>query len=380
MEKINLTQELSRCLGCKIKPCEKACPLHVSPHDFIAFAKAGNYAAAAADIAKKNPLPQTCGLICPDHFCQKACIRARIDTSIEIPCLQAEIMRRGGYPDLNLPPKINKKAAIIGGGPAGIGALFELLQAGWFVDLYEQSTQLGGAARLIPEYRLPKSVLDYEINRLIENDRVELYLNKKITDFKPFKTQYDGVILALGETKHRTLGIKGEECCIPYTQYLSHPEQYKGKKVAVSGGGEVALDCALTAKKQGCECVEMFVRRRREDMRIMARSQLELERFGIIVHDLSSVTEITKTPQHLTLNTIKNRINDEGKAEACLGTECTMEGYDILIQALGSYFPKEEIPQGFFLAGDMTEHGDTVVQALASGRLSAQKLIRGENA
>lgn len=378
METLKLNQELSRCLGCKLKPCEIACPLHVSPQEFIAFAKAGDFTTAASNIAKKNPLPQTCGLICPDYLCQKACIRSRVDTPIEIPCLQAEIMRRGGYPELTIPPSIHKKAAIIGSGPAGLGALFELLLAGWSIDLYDQSSFLGGATRLIPEYRLPKSILDYEINRLITNNRVELFLNKQITDFEKLKAHYDGVILALGETFHRTLGIKGDEYGIPYTEYLSHPEQYKGKKIAVSGGGEVALDCALTAKRQGFEKVEMFVRRRREDMRIMAKDQLELERFGIIVHDLSSITEISKSPQNLTLNTIKNCLDADGKAKAIKGTEKSFAGYDFVVHALGSYFPQDDIPADFLLAGDMIEHKGTVVQAIASGRISAKKLINGE--
>ncbi len=377
MEITKLNQELSRCLGCKLKPCETACPLHVSPQEFIALAKAGDFVSAAARIAEKNPLPQTCGLVCPDHFCQKSCVRTRIDKAIEIPCLQAEIMRRGDYPAFIIPPKINKKAAVIGGGPAGLGALYEFLLAGWSIDLYEQSSSLGGAARLIPEYRLPKSVLDYEINRLTANNRVELFLNQKITDFEQLKSKYDSIILALGEPNPRTLNIKGEEYCIPYTQYLSHPEQYKGQKIAVTGGGEVALDCAFTAKKHGCENVEIFVRRRREDMRINAGNQLELDRFGIIVHELSSITEIKKSSQKLNLTTIKNRINSEGKAEALDDKKYSLEGYDVLIQALGSYFPKEDIPQGFFLAGDMSSHSGSIVQALASGRSMARKLIKG---
>lgn len=378
METLKLNQELSRCLGCKLKPCEIACPLHVSPQEFIALAKAGDFTAAATEIAKRNPLPQTCGLICPDYFCQRACIRARIDSPIEIPCLQAEIMQRGGYPEFLLPPSIHKKAAVIGGGPAGLGALFELLQAGWSIDLYDRQAALGGAARLIPEYRLPKSVLDYEISRLIKNNRVELFLNREVTDFEKLKPQYNGIILALGETSQRTLNIKGEEHSISYTEYLSHPERYKGKKIAVSGGGEVAFDCALTAKKHGFETIEMFVRRRREDMRIMAKDQLQLDRSGIIIQDLSSITEITKIAQTLTLTTIKNRIDSAGKAQAIEGTERTFNNYDIVVQALGSYFPKEDIPDGFLLAGDMVERNGTIVQALASGRLSAQKLINGE--
>ena len=377
MDTKKINQELSRCLACKAKPCEKACPLHVSPCDFIRLAKDKNYTAAAANIAKKNPLPQTCGLICPSHLCQKACIRTRIDTPLEIPCLQAEIMHQGGYPELEIPLKVSKKAAVVGGGPAGLGALYELLLSGWTIDLYEQSSFLGGAMRLIPEHRLPKSILDFEINRLTSNDRVTIYLNTKITDFDNLKSKYDGIILALGEPTLRTLGIKGEEHCISYKQYLSHPEQYTGQKIAISGGGEVAFDCAITAKKQGSEKVEMFVRRRREDMRIQPRDQLELDHFDIIVHDLSSITKIEKSMQKLTLNIVKNYINEQGKAETCNGSEYSLSDYDILIQALGSYFPKENIPTGFYLAGDMNKPDGTVVQALASGQAAARQLIKG---
>lgn len=150
IEKIK--QELTRCLGCKVMPCAKACPLGVSPHDFIAAAKTGGYKEAAALIAAKNPLPQTCGLVCPDMFCQKACIRNRIDSAVEIPCMQAEMMKKGGLPELILPEPNGKKAAVIGSGPAGLGAVFELITHGWHVDLYEKSKTLGGAVRLIPEY------------------------------------------------------------------------------------------------------------------------------------------------------------------------------------------------------------------------------------
>lgn len=375
IEKIK--QELSRCLGCKVMPCAKACPLGVSPHDFIGLAKTGAYKDAAMLIASKNPLPQTCGLICPDMFCQKACIRNRIDGAVEIPCMQAEIMQKGGLPELNLIEPNGKKAAVIGAGPAGLGAVFELITNGWQVDLFEKSNILGGAARLIPEYRLPKDVLDAEIARLVENNRVSVYLNTEISDFESLKQQYDGVILAMGEPSLRTLGIKGEEHCVSYKEFLSAPEKYIAQKIAISGGGEVALDCALTAVGQNAT-VEMFVRRRREDMRIMQRDQKELDEKGITVRALTSITEINKKAEVCCLTTVTNEINAEGKAVHCSGTECMLEGYDFIIQALGSYFPKEDIPAGFILAGDMTGQTGTVVQALASGKAAARKLIETE--
>jgi len=378
MDTSDLNNELSRCLGCRAKPCEKACPLSVSPHDFIKAAKEGDFRTAALLIAQKNPLPQTCGLVCPNKFCQKACIRAKMDTAIEIPCLQAKIMSLGGYPELVFPKKNHKKMAVIGGGPAGLGALYELLRAGFSVDLYEKTDILGGAARLIPEHRLPKTVLDNEINRLIINDRTKVYLNTEITDFHLLKSQYDGVILALGKTTPYTLGIKGEEYCTSYHNYLSNIKNNSSQKIAVTGGGEAALDCAVSAKKNGSDCVEMFVRRRREDMRIMDRNQQELNRLNIKIHDLTSITEIKKTNKGYDLDIIKNRINDQGKAEHIIGTESTLSGYDMVIQALGSYYPKELMPEGFIISGDMTGSTGTIVEALASGRDAAKKIINGE--
>ena len=183
MKTDDISTELARCLGCRAKPCEKACPLGVSPHDFIAAARNGDWQTAAAQIAGRNPLPQTCGLVCPDRFCQSACIRARIDKAVEIPCLQAKIMAKGGLPPLPLPASaLPYRAAIVGGGPAGLGCLYEFLLNGWQVDLYEKSDKLGGAARLIPEYRLPKAILDAEIARLVKNNRVTLHLNTNISD------------------------------------------------------------------------------------------------------------------------------------------------------------------------------------------------------
>lgn len=417
-------KELNRCLGCKVMPCAKGCPLGLSPHDFIALAKAENYTEAATAIASKNPLPQTCGLVCPDLFCQSACIRKRIDGAIEIPCLQAEIIKKAGLPTLSLPAKNGKKVAIIGGGPAGLGALFKLITNGWCVDIYEKAPQLGGVARLIPEYRLPKTVLDNEISRLIDNDRVNVYLNTEITNFRDLQKQYDGVILAMGEPTPYTLGVKGEDYCVSYkdfltnirlpseskvTQELARREKFcemtsdvpqergayievrdpndvglpseskvtKFLRIAICGGGEVALDCALTAVQLGAK-VDMFVRRRREDMRIMARDQKELDEKGVTVHALTSITEINSNNEKLCLTTISNKLNEEGKAVHCAGTECDLDGYDMVVQALGSHFPKENIPEGFIIAGDMSGTTGTIVQALASGISSAQKLLDGE--
>lgn len=367
----DLKKELSRCLSCRLKPCEKACPLGVSPHDFILAAKSGEYQQAARLIASKNPLQQTCGLVCPSIFCQAACIRRKIDYAIQIPCLQALMIEKGGLPPLPLPEPNGKKAAVIGAGPAGLGAVFELIKNGFYVDLYEKESTLGGAVRLIPQNRLPKAVLDKEIARLTQNDRVTVHLNTEITDFQSVKAKYDTVILSLGEPIPRTLGIKGEEHCISYKEYLQNPTKYQAEKIAVCGGGEVALDCALTANAN----VEMFVRRRREDMRIDKNKHDELDKKGVVIRALTSITEINKTAATCTLTTISNQITPEGKAAPCPETKKSLSGYGLIIQALGSYYPKDKIPAGFITAGDMTGTTGTVVEALSSGIHAAKKAI-----
>lgn len=370
----DITPELSRCLSCRAKPCEKACPLNVSPCDFIKAAKAGDYQTAAFLIANKNPLAQTCGLVCPDRFCQAACIRKKIDRSIEIPCLQAQIIHLAGMPPLELTAKNTKTIAVVGGGPAGLGAVFELIRNGYNIALFEKSSLLGGAARLIPEHRLKKAVLDAEIRRLVANDRVTLHLNTEITDFESLKQEYDSLILALGEQTPRTLGIKGEEHCTPYARFLAAPSCSSGcKKTAVIGGGEVALDCALSASGR----VEMFVRRRRGDMRIMARHQKELDQKNILIRELTSITEITaRGTASYCLKTVKNQIDANGRAAPLPETGETLEGYDEIITALGSYCPGRSLSENFITAGDMTARSGTVVEALASGINAAKRAIK----
>ena len=145
------------------------------------------------------------------------------------------------------------------------------------------------------------------------------------------------------------------------------------------GGGEVALDCSLTLRRLGCPEVEMFVRRRKEDMRIMARDYDELARESVMVRELRSLTEVSRVGQTYSLKTVTNRINGEGRAEAVAGTEETLLGYDIVIMALGSYCSKEGVPENIITAGDMTGNCGTIVQALASGRDAARRAIAAIN-
>ena len=370
-----IKKELKRCLGCKVSPCQKGCPLGVSPHDFILFAVKGEYEEAAKIIRNKNPLAETCGLVCPDCFCQKACIRAKIDKAIEIPCLQANICKKSPCHELELPEKNGKRIAIIGGGPAGLGACYELVKNGFCVVIFEKENKLGGVARLIPDYRLPKEVLDKEIDFITKNDRVEVKLNSKIDNFDNLRKEFDGVIVAVGEQKYHTLGVEGEEYSVLYKDVLGDVNKHKCEKVCVVGGGEVALDCALSLKKNGAKEVCMLVRRRREDMRIMQRDFRELEDNGVEIRELSSIVEIKKNGDFYNLIVIKNEINEEGKARAILGTEVELQNFDKIVTALGASCSLEHKNVSDFVCGDMTGKAGTVVGALASGVDVAKNMI-----
>ncbi len=375
----DLQNELTRCIGCKISPCAKACPLGVSPHDFIAHAIKKDYATASSIIRSKNPLAETCGLICPDTFCQKACIRGKIDTPINIPCLQANIMAISPNAKLELPSHNGKKIAIIGGGPAGLGACWELIKKGYHVTIFEKLSKLGGAARLIPDYRLPKEILDKEISYITNNNLVDVKLNHEITDFCALKNEFDDIILALGEQAPNLLRTTGEEHATPYKEVLQTPSLHISDKICIVGGGEVALDCALSLKKLGASSVEMFVRRRKTDMRIMKRDFDELEKHNIIIKELTSIINITKEDDKtLTITAINNEINSENKASPLKDTAHTLKGYNKIITALGSSCLNTHKDLPYLSSGDMTGNCGTVVEALASGIKTAKQIINSE--
>ena len=375
----DIKNELARCIGCKISPCQKGCPLGVSPHDFIALARSGDYETAAKIIREKNPLAETCGLVCPDTFCQKSCIRKRMDSSIEIPCLQAFITNRVAPTSLDLPTPNGKKVAIIGGGPAGLGACWQLIKHGYHVTIFEKENALGGVARLIPDYRLPKSVLDKEITYITNNNLVTVNLNQEITDFDLLKKDFDHIILTLGEQQPNSLRTNGEEYATPYKEVLINPSAHICNKVSIVGGGEVALDCALSLKKLGVKTVEMFVRRRKTDMRIMKKDFDELEANNIIIRELTSITNIKKEADNtLSLTAINNEINEEGKASPLDGTQHSLFGYNKVITALGSSCPSYHKNTEFLSGGDMTGLCGTVVEAIASGVKTATQIISQE--
>ena len=166
-----LQNEIDRCLYCADKPCLEGCPAHCSPADFIMAAKQGkpqDFARSAKEILAANPLGEVCGIICPDNLCMGACSRKDFDRAINIPAIQATVIKKAR--DLGVlkaplkPNKNGKKVAVIGAGPSGIGAASLLGRKGYEVTIFDNREVLGGAASLIPDCRLPRNAIkdDYE--------------------------------------------------------------------------------------------------------------------------------------------------------------------------------------------------------------------------
>ncbi len=339
LNEAQLKAELEKCLQCPTKPCQKACPVGCSPCDFIALAKNGEWKKSAQLIEQINPLAQTCGLICPQKFCMKACLRAKLDSAIKIPAVQASIMKKGRVAEVPNVAHNGKKVAVVGLGPAGIGAVSKLLKQGYEVSAYEADDKVGGALNLIPQNRLPKEVLAKDWEHLRINPRLTVHYKQKINDYEALLAQgFAKVYVAVGEQNVRRLGVNGDELAITYVEYLQNPQEYASSgAVAIVGGGEVALDCALTAKNLGALRVEMFVRRRLSDMRMDLPDYAKLIENAIDVTTMTRVAKISRTDDNkLTAYTVKTRFNAEQKLEDEVGTLVARDGFDLVILALGS--------------------------------------------
>lgn len=376
-----LKAEIERCLNCKTKPCMKACPVHCCPAEFIAYAKKGDIEQAAQTIVEKNPMGQTCGLICPDMFCMKACTRGAIDTPINIPKVQATLLEHARQRGIRVCPLHRKKqlsVAVIGAGPAGLSAAFFLAKNGFHVTLFETASTIGGALNLIPQNRLPFDAVRKDWDFIQSMGNITLKTQTFIENPIDLLAQgFKGIIVATGEPHGAALEIPGENDVIPYQSYLKTPDQFMTKgRVAVIGGGNVAADCALTAYHQGAAHIEMFVRRGLKQMRMSRSEQLTLIETGI---DISTFTRPVKVEreeetQTLTLWTEKTFLNEENQVMAYPETLIARKGFNLIIKAIGARaLPKIQHP-ALIYAGDALTGGSTIVQAVSSGLAAAETL------
>jgi dihydropyrimidine dehydrogenase (NAD+) subunit PreT len=390
-----LRAELNRCEYCEEKPCREACPAHCSPADFIMAARVGeksDFRRAGALIMGSNPLGWVCGVVCPDYFCIKACSRRTFDQPINIPAVQASVMKRAyesGLRSFTAPALNGKRVAVIGSGPAGLGAATVLAQDGYKVTVYERRERLGGMMHVIPDFRLDKKVVRRDLEFLKGLGALDFAPGKAVSAPEELLATHRAVIVCAGLEEPLRLDIPGEEYALSWQKYLENQRKISvaGKKVAVLGGGAVAVDCATTAKQRGALSVELVYRRKQENMPLTAYEREMLLEHGIDISTCSKPLEIVHQGKRVKGLRIARMMLPKGKAprpenfvvnkkESPIFRE-----FDVVISAIGSRpkLPMKKAP-GLFYAGDMVLGSATVVEAVATGKnaaLEAEAYIAG---
>ena len=297
--KIALELLMSAHDGDCVAPCQLNCPARTDCQGYVGLIANGEFDAALKLIKNKIALPASIGRVCP-HPCEKGCRRANVDEPINIAQLKAfaadmDLNGDTYVPEIAAPT--GKKVSIIGGGPAGLTAAYYLAVMGHSVTVYDMMDKMGGMLRYgIPQYRLPKEVLDKEI-AVIEKTGVKMVNGKKLgVDFtiESLKAESDAVIVAVGAWKSSSMRTEGEELEGVYggIDFLRGVIQGNpvniGKKVAVCGGGNTAMDACRTAVRLGAEEVYVVYRRTRNEMPADKLEIDEAEEEGVIYKFLTN--------------------------------------------------------------------------------------------
>jgi dihydropyrimidine dehydrogenase (NAD+) subunit PreT len=379
-----LQTELQRCEYCETRPCRDACPANCSPFDFIMAARGGSasdFQRSAAEILRNNPLGGVCGLVCPDRFCVAACSRSDFDGSIDIPKTQATIVemarRAGRQPRFEVHSPTGRKVAVVGGGPAGLGAAAALAQLGHEVEILESRRQLGGALRLVPEDRLERRVIDADIEFVLSLGDIKVRTGTVVPDPKMLLEQgFDAVGVTTGLWAPITLGIENEDLAIQMAALLSDPNAFTFTgKVAIIGGGATAVDCALAARQRGAKDVELFMLEKYSEMPLTTAERRELVSYDIELNSRMRLKHIKRASNALLdLETLKvllpeGQVFKPSNVRDVVGSQGSSAGFEAVVIAIGMRpeRPRVEHP-GLFYAGDAVNGPTTVVEAVASGK------------
>jgi glutamate synthase (NADPH/NADH) small chain len=282
--------EAQRCLLCPRPKCVDGCPVGVRIDEFVRHVAAGDFGAAAATISADNSLPAICGRVCPqEKQCEGACVLTRKDRPIAIGHLErfvADFSRTHRVDhETPSPEKTGKRVAVVGSGPAGLSCAFDLIRSGHDVTVFEALHELGGVLVYgIPEYRLPKAIVAAEIDRLRELG-VEFVTNAPIglaETLGDLLESFDAVFVGVGAGLPVFLGVPGEHLVGVYSanEFLTRVNlmrAYKsgtatpvhdveGKRVAVIGGGNTAIDAVRTALRLGAADASIIYRRTDAEM------------------------------------------------------------------------------------------------------------------
>ena len=256
-------------------PCVTLCPAHVDVPGYIALIKEEDYAGAVKLIRDRNPFPTACAMVC-EHPCEKRCRRAIVDDAINIRGLKKYAVDQAPADTVENPVRnvsTGKRISIIGAGPSGMTAAYYLALMGHKVVVYEEHEEAGGMLRYgIPEYRLPKAELDRDIKAIMSAGDIEFHGNTKVgvdITFDEIREASDAVYIGLGAQIGSRMPVNGADAVnvIPAADFLQQVSKgeminLEGKRVALIGGGNVAMDAARTAVRLHAKTVHVFTRKR----------------------------------------------------------------------------------------------------------------------
>lgn len=389
-------------------PCRNACPAHTDIPRYIRFVKEGKYDEAAALIREKVPFPKVLGHIC-NHECEIQCKRLEVNESISIRNIKryaaeqdtGKYWRKRGKQLADT----GKKVCVVGAGPAGLTAAYYLRKQGHNVTLKEVLPTVGGMMSYgIPEYRLPRNVIAEEA-KVMADAGIVIEVNERVENPIELKNDYDAVLVAIGTHKGVTLPIEGNDLdgTLLNIDFLRNASMGKetgmGKKVVVLGGGNVAFDCARTAKRLGASEIHLACLEAREAMTADEEEIVQAEEEGIFVHPAKTFERINGRDKvtGVTFMNVKSFTFDENRRaiiEKEENSEVTIEA-DTVIFAVGQR--SDIAPQcglelgrannilvnekslstnveGIFAAGDTVYGTKSVIQAIESGRQAASEI------
>ena len=412
MEEIK--EKVNYCLNCPVKPCaNKGCPLGNNIPEFVKAMKEEDYKKAYDILSETTVLEAVCGRICPHtKQCEGSCVRGIKSKPVSIGELEAfvgDIAIKENYElaKLNKNNK-DKKIAIVGGGPAGLTAAAFLLKNGYSVTLYEKYDYLGGLLlHGIPEFRLPKEIVKQTVQKIIDLGLQVKYRQElgKNLSLKQLEKEYNAIFLAFGANITTEMGVEGEELQGVYggNQLLenqNHPD-YTNKKVAVIGGGNVAMDCARTIKRLGAQEVKVIYRRAEEQMPAENKEIQEAKDERIEFLFQNNIVKILGKDKVEQVELIKTELVQKDGESRKVPVNIPNSNYtidiDYIIMALGSkpedfvndlgleinkwgYINIDEKNRTsnpkIFAGGDIAGEKGTVAWAARSGRDAADSIMR----
>lgn len=404
--------EANRCILCNDPPCNQGCPAGVDVKGFIRALRSQNFRSGIRIIREKNILGGVCARVCPQEaLCEKSCSSSDLAEPIAIGELQRFLMDteiKQGLKALPIENSRGKKVAVVGAGPSGMAAAGRLACRGYEVVIFEKEERPGGLLRYgIPPYRLPREILDGEIE-LVARHGVSFKTGVRMDSPEALlKDGFEAVFLATGLENDQRLSIPGREAegILTWRNFLreayenllagDRPLQYTGKKVAVIGGGNVALDCASVALRLGAE-VSILYRRSRSEMPAWEEEIADAGEVGVhFVFLVQPKRFVAEGGRLATVECLKTSLG-EPDASGRLGFH-VIEGSefqipaDFAIEALGqapdglfAEIRRDEkglilveenkmtSARGVFAGGDLVNGGKTVVQAVADGCRAAE--------